>query len=704
MPDLLLEIGVEELPSSYVDAALAALPQIFQTKLASLRLTHGEVRAYGTPRRLAVTVKNLGASQSDIDEEVVGPPEGVAFKDGAPTKAAEAFAQKIGCAVSALTVVEKEAAAKQKAGRYVVARREEKGRPARELLGPAIAEIAQAIPFKKSMRWGSQEVAFGRPVQWLVALLDDAVVDASFAGIRSGNLSRGHRFLAPAAITVKSAASYVDQLRAAHVLVDRDERKKAMMDRVASAAAAAGGTYDPEPSLVEENTSLVEEPHVVTGSFEREFLQLPAAVIRAVARGHQKYFCVQTGEDELLPSYLAVANTANEPAKVAKGNDRVMRARLADARFFFEEDKKADLDARVEKLEGIVFHARLGTVREKVARLESLVGFIALQVGAEAALAGRAAHLCKSDLVSLMVQEFPELQGHMGRAYARHAKENDVVADAIRDHYKPVGAHDSVPPAGISAVLALADRLDSLVGCFAIGLSPSGAADPFALRRACIAALRLMKEVGGSDAAYARLSWSELVAAAYRGFDGKKRELSLDETRVKLEDFAAERLKGLLAMDTSSAVADAVLGGYAQVGGTRASVVTYPAYASWKANALQRSLGKFQNAKTVAKRLSGISKAATPTFHGIEVFSADREKNQVFVDLVSALARSTHDLASTAQVNEALQAMPAVVDKLEEIFTKTLVNDPKDPLTPQRLELLSYGAGCMLRIADFSRL
>lgn len=707
-PSLLLEIGVEELPSSYVEAALTALPALFEAKLANLRLPHGEVKAYGTPRRLAVTVSGLAAGQSDVDEEVVGPPEGAAYKDGVPTKAAEAFAQKLGCTVDALSVVAKDAAGKQKAGRYVVGRRIEKGKAARDLLGAAIAEIIPSIPFRKSMRWGSLDVTFGRPVQWLVALLDGEVVDTSFAGIKSGNVTRGHRFLSPAPFAVKDAGTYVEQLRAAHVLVDRDERTRTMMERVTSAAVEAGGTHDPDPNLVVENASLVEEPHVVLGSFEKEFLALPASVIRAVARGHQKYFCVhKAGEtdDVLLPHYLTVANTANDPAKVAKGNDRVMRARLADARFFFEEDKKAKLDSRVEKLEGIVFHVRLGTVREKVVRLEKLARFIAPKVNADPVMSERAARLCKSDLVSLMVGEFPELQGQMGYAYALGAGEPKEVALAIRDHYAPLGASDDVAKPGVSAVIALADRFDTLVGCFAVGLSPTGSADPYALRRACIAALRTLMDIGATkDPAYARLSWDELVRAAYAGFEGKKLDLSLEDTVKKIEEFAAERFRGLLAAKTSPAVAEAVLGGYAYVEAKRSSVVSYPAYALWKAQGLHAALGKLQNARTVAKRLSGISKTAKPIFHRIEAFDSDREKNQVFVDLVTKIDGFTQDLESTKHVAEAIENTPAVVDKLEEIFVKTLVNDPNDPLTPKRLELLSYGAECMLRIADFSRL
>ncbi len=709
---LLIEIGAEELPSSFVDAALAALPGLVTTKLKGLRLAHGEVKALGTPRRLAVLVRGVEGKQPDLDEEVIGPPEGAAFKDGKPTKAAEAFATKLGVSLEQVHVVEKAASGKQKAGRYLVGRRKESGRDARELVGKALTELCAEIPFKKSMRWGAGDATFGRPVQWIVALFGDEVVDLTFANIRSGRTSRGHRFLAPAAVEIGTADAYVETLREAHVLADRDERAKTMMDRVAAAAKAAGGVHDPEASLVDENASLVEEPFVVTGTFEKAFLELPAAVIKAVARGHQKYFCVQsaTDADELLPFFLTVVNTALDPERIAKGNYRVMRARLADGKFFFEEDKKAKPDERVEKLAGIVFHNRLGTVREKVTRIEGLSARIAGALGLPAdvtAHVARAAHLCKFDLVSLMVGEFPELQGDMGRVYATVAGEPSAVADAVRDHYRPIGAEGPVAESDVAAVVALADRLDTLAGCFAVGLSPTGAADPFALRRACIATLRTLLErsravAEGSAApsprpAYASLSLSDLYGWAYDGFEGKKLDLSREDTVAKLREFTFERLRGLLATATSSAVADAVC-----VGG----VLDRPSHALARAKALHGAVteGKewLAKARTVAKRLSGISKESTSVLHGKAEF--EKPTDAQIVDLVAKLDASTKALATEDGVRAALAQAEDLAKTLDDVFTNTLVNDPADARTPKRLELLSYGAACMLKIADFSKL
>jgi glycyl-tRNA synthetase beta chain len=698
---LLLEIGTEELPSSFVDAALVALPKIVADELAQARLAHESVTALGTPRRLAALVRGLGARQLDLDEEVIGPPEAAAFKDGKPTRAAEAFAAKLGVSVDALTFTEKPSGPKQKPGRYVVGRRVETGRPAMDLLAGVLARVCAAIPFRKSMRWGDLETSFGRPVQWIVALWGEEVVPVSFAGTKSGRQSRGHRFLAPASFAVKSPETYVTELRERHVLVDRDERVRTMLERVDDAARAAGGAYDPEPMLVDENASLVEEPYVVTGSFDRAFLMLPAAVIRAVSRGHQKYFVIQKSEDELLASYLAVVNTAKRPDLIVRGTDRVMRARLADARFFWQEDQKTPLEERLPKLSGIVFHNRLGTVREKVDRIARLAERVAVALGmseGRRTAIARAARLCKCDLVTLMVGEFPELQGHMGRAYAAARGEPQEIADAIRDHYKPLGGQDGVAPGDVSAVIALADRLDTLAGCFAVGLAPSGAADPFALRRACIAVLRTMSERG-----YGELSFSDMIGAAYDGFEGKKLDVEKSATVGKLEEFAIERLRGLLANATTSSVADAVLAGNGPA--ALRNVVATLARARVLKAVVDAEESWLDKARLVAKRLAGISREAKPRLHPSTAFEGSSKKDDVAIQgLVGELNAATENLTTEKGVRDALMSMERVATELDRIFLETLVNDPSDSFTTIRLETLAHGAKAMLLIADFSKL
>lgn len=703
---LLLEIGAEELPSSFVDAALEALPKIVADKLAALRLAHGAVRPLGSPRRLSVIVEELASAQADLDEEVVGPPETAAYKDGKPTKAAEAFAGKLGVAVDALSIKEFQASGKQKAGRFLVGRRKETGRAAKDLLGQTLAEICAAIPFRKSMRWGDGDATFGRPVQWIVALYGSDLVDVKFAGVTSGRMSRGHRFLAPAEIEIASPSTYVEQLRKAHVLVDLKEREDTMMRRVDEAAKKLGGAFVPDQYLVDENASLVEEPYVVTGSFDRAYLELPSSVIIAVARGHQKYFCVADAAGKLLPNYLAVVNTALAPANIVKGNDRTMGARLSDAKFFFEEDKKNGFSRWNDKISTIVFHARLGTVADKVVRLEKLAMHIAKAAGigeVEGKEAEIAASFCKSDLASLMVGEFPELQGQMGRAYALADGKPERIANAIRDHYEPIGADGTTPKDDVAAIVALADRIDTLTGCFAVGLAPTGSADPYALRRNCIGALRLLSE----HPRFEGLRWSDLIRASYKQFEGifaaKKADLDENATVEKIKAFATDRLRGILAAKTSSAVADAVMGGRTFFEENEVDVIELPAVAVFKAQALQDVLGEpwIETARAVGKRLRGISKDVQPRMHLAGAFGGSPGKNKMIVELVDTMNLNTQ---SWRNVSESLQRFSSVAADLAKIFDEMLVNDPNDPQTKTRLEVLSYGASCMLRVADFSRL
>jgi glycyl-tRNA synthetase beta chain len=401
-------------------------------------------------------------------------------------------------------------------------------------------------------------------------------------------------------------------------------------------------------------------------------------------------------------------NTALVPARIAKGNDRVMRARLADAKFFYEEDRRANVEERVGKLSGIVFHNRLGTVHEKVGRLEALAVKIATALdlsGERRAVVERAAHLCKFDLVSLMVGEFPELQGEMGRAYATFAKEAPEVANAVRDHYRPIGAEGPVAEDDVSACVALADRLDSLAGCFAVGLSPTGAADPFALRRACIAILRTLIESTKRNPTYAKLGLDDLFGQAYDGFAGKKLDLSREDTVKKLREFTHDRLRGVIAshVDTAknpkvaNAVADAVCAGGA---------LDHPAHAVARARALYKAVESggawLDKARTVAKRLGGISKEAKPVLHDKSAF--EKPDDHTIVDVIVRVDELTKALDTEAAVTAALAGAEDLAARLDDIFTRTLVNDPADARTPKRLELLSHGAQCMLRIGDFSRL
>lgn len=542
--DLLIEIGTEELPASWVKRALEVLPELVTGALDAARLAHGAAKAYGTPRRLAVLVSAVEDRTPDLEQEVLGPPKSAAFDAaGAPTKAGEGFAKKNNASASELFVK------KTDKGEYAAVVRREKGRPAADVVAEVAGALPPRIPFAKSMRWGAGDIAFGRPIHWIVALFGDAVVPGSFAGIAFGRTTRGHRFLSPGDIVIPGASAYLAVLRDAHVLADEDERRRAMVAGLEARAKAIGASVEPDEFLVYENASLVEEPFVVLGSFEERFLTLPDEVIVAVMRGHQRYFALRSPDGKLLPKYFAIANTAIDEANVAKGNDRVLVARLKDAEFFVGEDRKKKLADRVPKLDGIVFHAKLGTVGDKVKR----VGALAASIGG-GERAKDAAALAKADLVSLIVGEFPELQGLMGRWYAEREGLEPEVADAIRDHYLPKGAGDAIPTTKLSAALAIADRADTLVGCFGIGIVPSGSQDPFALRRATLGILRIALEgpLETNLAATLQTAHATLV-------DQKKPVVPWEDLFPKLDDFVRGRLRVMLGEKHPTDVVEACL-------------------------------------------------------------------------------------------------------------------------------------------------
>ncbi|UCH29663.1 MAG: glycine--tRNA ligase subunit beta [Myxococcales bacterium] len=552
--EFLLEIGTEELPSSFVTHALhsmqrSAVDLISQARLGTDAL---DVHAMGTPRRLALRIRGLAAQQPDRDETVMGPPWTAAFEDdGTPKKAAIGFARKHGVEVSALT---KQATDK---GDYVSVAVHESGKPIEDVLADVLPQLCQRITFPKSMRWGPGEIAFGRPIHWIVSLLGSDVVEFEFANVRAGRSTRGHRFLAPSTFDIEQASQYEAVLEGAHVIVDVAERKERMMLALLASAKSLGGVLERDAFLADECVSLVEEPFVVPGTFDEAFLELPDEVVISVMRDHQRYFAVRASEGgALLPAYLNVVNTAQEPDIIAKGNDRVLRARLADARFFVEEDLKAPLADRLPKLDSVVFQSKLGTMGAKVRRIEANANALSEWVGADAAASQAAARICKADLETLIVYEFPELQGEMGRWYALREGIELAVANAIRDHYRPQGADDVVPEALVSAVVAVADRIDTLVGCFGIGLVPSGSADPFALRRAALGIIRIALE-GPID-----IDLRALVGQAYDAYAGDADLKPADEVANALNDFFRGRIRAMLKDEWGGDVVDACLGAW----------------------------------------------------------------------------------------------------------------------------------------------
>lgn len=694
MPDLLLELGLEELPASFVRSGLESLGTAAKELLAAHRLDCVSIETLGTPRRLTVFAHALPDAQPDREEVVAGPPWNVAFKDGAWTKAAEGFAKKNGVSMDALF---EQASKDPKKPSTVAAKVFEKGRATTDVLAELLPELCRRASFPKSMRWGAGDFAFGRPVQWLVALLDDVVIPFEFAGIASGRTTRGHRFLAPATFEVPSAAAYEDALEGRHVIV-RIERRRALMEQAISLAAGAlGGTLVPDEFLLSECSMLVEKPFVVPGSFEPRFLELPEAVIVSVMRDHQRYFAVKGPDGKLLPRYLNVVGTANDPERIAKGNDRVLRARLADARFFVNEDRKQKLADRRPKLDAVTFQHKLGSIGAKVERIRLGAHYLARSSGVSvtADFIDRAATLSKCDLESLIVFEFPELQGLMGRFYAEGDKEEPAVCLAIEEHWRPAGASDAVPSSELGALLAVADRLDTLVGCFAIGQAPKGNADPFGLRRAALGVIRIALE-GPIDV--------QLFVAVSDALGVLRQNLDVPVALAgEVNAFMFARLDALFRPTYGADAVRAVLGAWkssTSQPNNHGSLRDFRA--RLEALAEFREAPEYEPLAVAFKRAFNIAAQATGDVDA-SLLEAGAEK-----DLADAFAKARGDIDAHTAKGEYAAALARVATDLkapiDRFFDDVFVMVDDERVRGNRLALLGQIAGTVSRIVHFHEL
>lgn len=549
--ELLFEIGTEEIPSDYLDDALDALKRLAETLLREHRIGGAEnLEVFGTPRRLVLVGSALEEKQADSVQELVGPPKKAAYDaQGKPTKAALGFAQKQGVSVEQLEILE------TPKGEYLFVKRKTVGRPTGHVLAEVLPKLIAAIPWPKSMRWGSQSFSFVRPIHWILALFNGRVIPMEIAGIRSGDATRGHRFMAPGEVTVENFRDFEDKLKARYVLIDRRERAGKIEEGARIAAKALSGSPMIDPELLNTVINMVEYPSTLCGGFDPAYLGIPAPVLITAMKKHQKYFAVLDPSGRLMPNFVAVNNTvARDETVVRKGHERVLRARLADASFFFHEDRKMPLEARLDALKGVIYQARLGTSFAKVRRFSKVAEFLAKQVApGKVDLVGLAAKLCKCDLVTDMVTEFPELQGIMGTEYARLDGHPEDVCLAIREHYLPARAGDELPSTDVGAIVGIADRMDTIAGFFAIGSEPTGAADPFALRRHALAVLRILEHRDWDISLGALIEEAIAVLAE---------EIPLDKetTFDKVKEFFRERYKQMmLRSEYSSDLVEAVI-------------------------------------------------------------------------------------------------------------------------------------------------
>ena len=531
-----LEIGTEEIPTSYIEPALEAMRNLTTNYLKDQRIAHGEAIIAGTPRRLSLAIRDGAEKQEARTVEIIEPPKSIAFdSNGNPTKAAAGFANAQGVDVADLEVKE------TPKGEYLCVMREEVGQPTTDILQKFLPNLIAKIPFPKTMRWMDLHVTFARPIHWIVALLGGEVIPFTYGNIKSRNVSRGHRFMSPVEIEVKNFDEHMEKLKEHFVILSIEERKDRIRKVITEAAEEVGGKILDDPELLDEVNFLVEYPSAVAGKYDEKYLRLPQEVLITVMREHQRYFAVINEEGELLPYFVTVNNTiTRNPDVVRVGNERVIRARLEDARFYFEEDQKVKLEDRVEELKEVVFHSKLGTSWEKMERFSALAEFIAEKVTPDKLdLVKRTAYLCKADLVTGMVGEFPELQGVMGRAYAKLSGEPEEVAEAIYEHYLPIKSGGELPKGVVGAIVSIADKLDTIVGCFGVGIIPTGAADPFALRRQTLGIIRIILEHKFD------LSLSDLIEKSITLLQSKITEPE-DQIKSGVKDFFKTRFQNLL--------------------------------------------------------------------------------------------------------------------------------------------------------------
>jgi glycyl-tRNA synthetase beta chain len=688
--ELLLEIGTEELPAQFMPPALAGLEVKTAHLLKDARLAHGAVKTVGTPRRLTLWVQGLAEHQESISVEVMGPSKAVGFDaQGQPTKAAIGFAASQGVTVKALV------ARTMPKGEYLFVVKKEPSRKTAVLLPGLLAELVGGLSFPKAMRWNETGVRFARPVRWLLALYDGKPVKFQFGGVTAGDSTYGHRFLSSGRpVRVKDFRSYEGALEKASVIVDPDKRRARIVPQIDTIAKQKKGDWYRDTALLDQAVFSVEMPQVIVGSFDPKYVDLPKAVLSTSMKEHQGYFPLLAPNDKLLPYFVSVINMRGSEAIIRTGNERVLAARLADAKFFFDEDRKTRLESRLEKLKGVTFHQKIGTLYQKVGRVTALASKLADTLGGDLDTiehCRRAAMLCKADLVTGMVGEFPTLQGVMGCEYALRDGEPKEVAAAIEEHYRPRSADDGLPGSLAGKILSLADRLDTLAAFFAIGLVPSGSEDPFALRRHAYAIIRILVDGDLS------LNLNVAIQDAVRLL--KEQGISVeDKAAGELQRFFGERLRyyGQEGLKLRGDLIDAVLSHWQAVRFDPKDLLT-------RANILEvfAERPEFETLVVGFKRAENITKALKDDQVDQMLFREPVEKE--LYTAVQAAEGVVIKRIEEGKYEGALDALVTLKAPIDAFFVGVMVMAEEEAIRRNRLALLVRVRNLFRRYADFSK-
>lgn len=679
---LLLEIGTEEIPAHVMPGILSQLKENAAKTFEELRIEYKNIKTLGTPRRSALLVEGLAEQQADLSKENRGPAVNIAFDaDGKPTKAAQGFAR--GQGVKPEELVTKDG--------YVYAMVHEKGGQTVDLLGDTLKGLVDGLNFPNNMHWADLDYKFIRPLRWLVALYGQDVIDFEVANVKSGRTSRGHRFLSEGDFEIANAEDYVEACRKASIIVDQNERCEMIRQQIAEVAAANGGQAEVNEDLLEEVLYLVEYPTALCGKFDEKYLALPAEAVITPMRDHQRYFPVLK-DGQLLPLFITIRNGGKEHLEtVQHGNERVLRARLEDAQFFFDEDRKKTLEQHGEKLKTVVFQDGLGTIYDKALRLEVLAGYIADAIGAneqDKKDAVRAAKLAKADLVTGMVTEFTELQGVMGREYALLDGETKAVAQAIDEHYMPRFAGDSQPASVAGRIVSLADKIDTIVGTFSRGLIPTGSQDPFALRRQALGIVNMLKE------AQYHISLSQLVAKAMELLKiadaGQQAKLQND-----VADFMKLRLKNVLAdAGIRYDVVDAVFVTVDDIYGVflRAQAVNEAVKQD-----MEKTIQAFVRTGNIARKAEDVQAAVEA---GLLAEQVEKDLYKVYEDAVS---KAEKEIAAQDYAG-AIATLSQLAAPIDAFFDGVMVMDKDEKIKNNRLGLLKLVDNLVCQVADFSKI
>ncbi|QPJ61347.1 MAG: glycine--tRNA ligase subunit beta [Candidatus Nitronauta litoralis] len=688
MAELLIEIGTEEIPAGYIAPALASMAENLSGWLQKNHIKAGKPVTCGTPRRLTLCISDLNPMQDDVVEVHKGPNVKAAYDaEGNPTKAALGFARGKGLDVSELSQED------TPKGKVLCARIEKTGRPTKDLLDEYLPDWIHGIPFPKKMRWGSNRQAFVRPLHWIVAVLEGEPLSFEVEGVQAGNTTRGHRFLNPDSLTVENFEDYRDQLSKHSVSVDPEERKQVIQKQLKALAEEVGGFIKEDLELLQTVAHLVELPIPLRGQYDARYLELPVELLEITMKYHQKYFPIWETETKLLPYFVTVSNMpVVEGSSIIPGNQRVLKARLEDARFFYEEDQKKRLSDFTEALKGVVFQKDLGTLYEKVERsvglMERLKEFTSGTDVGFIEVAKRAIRLCKADLNTQMVFEFPELQGIIGGYYALK-DEGEPIATAIKEHYKPAFAGDGVPSTELGAFVALVDKLDTIVACIGVGLIPTGSEDPYALRRHAMGIIQILIEKN------IPVTLDCLTEAGIAQL-GDRAKLGHEEIRQHVLDLFHQRLKTMLSNEGYEYdVIDAVL-----ASGNQDSFKILQA----KTAALSELKKKdyFDSLAGAFRRVVNILEGKTYSGLDSSLFEKSAENN--LLDKVRSIEEDVVNLFSKRDFSGALARIVEIRPEVDAFFDDVMVNVDDEKVKHNRKALLSVIAGLFSQIADFSKI